>query len=71
METFTKNRRKYKEIKHVVDENENGEYHEWLEFEKVLDKPGKQGVVGLFQIKKTKQQIKFKISQYKNYYVFH
>lgn len=71
METFTKNRTKYKEIKNIVDENSNCKYHEWLEFEKVLDKPGKQGVVGLFQIKNTKQQIIFKISQYINYLVFH
>ena len=71
METFTKNRTKYKEIKNIIDENSNCKYHEWLEFEKVLDKPGKQGVVGLFQIKNTKQQIIFKISQYINYLVFH
>ena len=71
METFVTNLEKYKEIKLLVDKNLNNEYQEWLDFYKVLDKPGKQGVVGLFKIKNTDKEIIFKISQYINYLVFH
>ena len=71
MESFTKNLIKYKDILNIVSKNENSEYREWLNFIKVLDKPGKQGVVGLFEIKNTKYEIIFKISQYINYLVFH
>jgi len=71
MEGFIKNFSKYKELKKIVDANSDRTYTEWLEFEKVLDKPGKQGIVGLFRIKNTEFRIIFKISQYINYLVYH
>ena len=71
MESFVKNFEKYKELKALVDKNCNRKYTEWLEFEKILDKPGKQGIVGLFRIKNTDFLIIFKLSQYINYLVYH
>ena len=61
MESFVKNFEKYKELKALVDKNCNRKYTEWLEFEKILDKPGKQGIVGLFRIKNTDFLIIFKL----------
>ena len=51
-------------------------WKEWLEFDQTFEKPGKQGLVGLFKPTKEidcKKQLKFvfKISQYINYLVQH
>ena len=63
---------KYNELVKYFDENKNKPYEEWLEFDKILDKPGKQGIVGLFKNKKNSEhKYIFKISQYINYLVYH
>lgn len=71
MEIFKENISKYNALEKLFKENENKEYTEWLVFDRILDKPGKQGVVGLFNVKNTKLKVIFKISQYINYLVFH
>lgn len=58
------------------NENKHKPWREWLEFEQTFDKPGKQGLVGLFKPTKDIQSHKklkfvFKISQYINYLVQH
>jgi len=71
MEIFKENISRYNQLKDIFKENENKEYSEWLIFDRILDKPGKQGVVGLFIVKNTKYKVIFKISQYINYLVQH
>ena len=66
---------KYHDLVRYFDQNKSKSYQEWLTFDKILDKPGKQGIVGLFKTK-TKDgqepiQVIFKISQYINYLVQH
>jgi len=58
-------------IKKIVKDNKNKEWSEWLEFDKVFSKPGKQGLAGLFKIKGTDYSIVFKVSQYINHLVQH
>jgi len=58
------------------DEHKDSSWQEWLEFDQTFEKPGKQGLVGLFKPTKkmnTDKQLKFvfKISQYINYLVQH
>lgn len=71
MEIFQTNIENHKEIKEIFENNKHKHYKEWLDFIKVLDKPGKQGVVGLFRIKDTKYEVIFKLSQYINYLSLH
>lgn len=49
------------------------DWKEWLSFDQIFEKPGKQGLVGLLECKdkKIKNKIVFKISQYINYLVYH
>jgi hypothetical protein len=64
---------KYNELVKYYDMNRDKPLEEWLSFNTLLDKPGKQGIVGLFDIKsdeKDKDQYIFKMSQYINYLVF-
>ena len=64
---------KYNELVKYYDMNRDKPLEEWLSFNMLLDKPGKQGIVGLFDIKsdeKDKDQYIFKMSQYINYLVF-
>jgi len=65
----------YSELVKYYEENKDKSIEEWLVFNKVLDKPGKQGIVGLFDLKNNdsneKKQYIFKISQYINYLVYH
>lgn len=62
----------YHELVRYFDMNRTKPLHEWLTFDKILDKPGKQGVVGLFKTKQTKPvDVIFKMSQYINYLVQH
>lgn len=63
----------YNELVKYFEENKDKPIEEWLKFDKILDKPGKQGVVGLFTPKdsNTKEKYIFKISQYINYLVYH
>jgi hypothetical protein len=64
---------------HLLDyynQNKNTNWKEWLEFEQTFEKPGKQGLVGLFKPTKEIDHHKplkfvFKISQYINYLVQH
>jgi len=62
----------YHELVRYFDMNRTKPLHEWLTFDKILDKPGKQGVVGLFKTKQAKPvDVIFKMSQYINYLVQH
>ena len=63
---------RYHELVQYFDENKSKPFHEWLDFVKLLDKPGKQGIVGLFKTKhKNPITLIFKLSQYINYLVKH
>jgi hypothetical protein len=67
---------KYNDLVKYYDNNKDKPIDEWLSFSNLLDKPGKQGIVGLFDIKTNeknneKTQYIFKISQYINYLVYH
>lgn len=58
------------------NEHKHKPLREWLEFEQTFDKPGKQGLVGLFKPTQEinshkKLKFVFKISQYINYLVQH
>lgn len=55
------------------DENKDKSWQEWLEFYTTFDKPGKQGLVGLFNAKdpEVNEKYVYKISQYINYLVQH
>ncbi len=73
---------KYNNLIKSFENNKDKNWNDWLEFDKVLDKPGKQGVVGLLKIKESKlssnsesseEEYKylFKISQCINYLAYH
>jgi hypothetical protein len=51
--------------------NKEKPIEEWLVFDGMINKPSKQGVVGLFKTKDGNHQCIFKISQYINYLVYH
>lgn len=66
-------------LKYYID-NRNNKLDKWLTFDCLFDKPGKQGIVGLFNVKNNNTdsaeenkntKIVFKISQYINYLVYH
>lgn len=64
----------YNELLEFYKENKNRPWKEWLSFDKMFDKPGKQGLVGLLKLKTKEGDNKkyvFKISQYINYLVHH
>ena len=64
----------YSELTSYYEENKNRPWQEWLSFDKMLDKPGKQGLVGLLTMKNNeveKKKYVFKISQYINYLTHH
>lgn len=60
----------YTELYEYCKQNKNKNFEEWLEFDKIFNKPGKQGFVGTLKTKNNKK-IVFKISQYINYLVYH
>ena len=71
---------KYDKIVSYFEKNKRNDWKKWLSFNSVFDKPGKQGIVGLFNCKnKDKngdgdvedEEIIFKISQNLNYLVNH
>jgi hypothetical protein len=76
---------KYKRLLNHFENNKDKKWYEWLEFEKILDKPGKQGIVGMFKMKNEKLDKKskkdnktedepryiFKISQNINFLAYH
>ena len=60
------------DIYNYVLKNKDDVWHKWLRFESLLHKPGKQGIVGLFQTNtKSRKRILFKMSQYINYLAQH
>jgi hypothetical protein len=65
----------YSEMVKYFEENKDKPIFDWLEFDGVLDKPGKQGIVGIFRLKNNKElrncKYLFKLSQYINYLVYH
>ena len=64
--------KKYNKLLSEFENNKDKNWEEWLIFEKVLEKPGKQGVVGIFKSKNDKDsQYLFKMSQTINYLVYH
>jgi hypothetical protein len=58
-------------LRACYDSNKKNPWKEWLNFDCVFDKPGKQGLVGLFQSKSEDVKYVFKISQYINYLIQH
>lgn len=62
----------YHDLVKFFDENKSKPFEEWLTFDRLLDKPGKQGIVGLFTTKEENpKKVIFKLSQYINYLVKH
>lgn len=64
----------YNQLLNCFNENKNNNWDDWLQFDTVFDKPGKQGVVGLLKLideKDHKSKYVYKISQYVNYLVLH
>lgn len=64
----------YSKMLAYYEENKHKDWQEWLSFDTVFEKPGKQGVVGLFKLKGKEEKDKkyvFKISQYINYLIYH
>lgn len=55
------------------NKHKNTNWEKWLKFDKILDKPGKQGTVGLLNTTQEEKsfQFVFKISKYVNYLVQH
>ena len=67
MSNFKKTAKNHEDIIDIFNSNKDKNWYEWLEFDKIFSKPGKQGLAGLFNIKGTNKQIVFKISQYINH----
>ena len=62
----------YNDLFSYYEKNKDRPWQEWLSFDTVFDKPGKQGLVGLFsQSDDKKKQYVFKLSQYINYLIQH
>jgi hypothetical protein len=62
----------YNKLVSLYQENKDKPWEDWMTFYQTFDKPGKQGLVGLFSLKgNEKTKIIFKISQYINYLVQH
>lgn len=62
----------YNDLFSYYEKNKDRPWQEWLSFDTVFDKPGKQGLVGLFsQTEDEKKQYVFKLSQYINYLIQH
>ena len=64
----------YSELLSYYNENNHKNWQEWLSFDTLFDKPGKQGFVGLLNLKNKngkKMKYVFKISQYINYLIHH
>jgi len=63
---------KYNKLVSEFEENkDNNNLDEWLTFDKMLDKTGKQGQVGLLNFKNINQKCLFKMSQTINFLVNH
>ena len=66
---------KYQKLITYFEKNKDKPWNDWLKFDKLLDNQGKQGMVGLFNLKDENEEdnIKyiFKLSQSLNYLVYH
>lgn len=72
IDSLTTSSSDYHDLVQFFDANKTKPFHEWLTFDSLLDKPGKQGIVGLFHTKeKHPKKVIFKLSQYINYLVKH
>jgi hypothetical protein len=62
----------YNQLLEYYNNNKHKNWKEWLDFDKILDKPGKQGIVGLFNTKdKNLPKFIFKLSQDINFLINH
>ena len=66
----------YKNLLSYYEKNKEKPWNEWLVFDKLLEKPGKQGVVGIFKSKTKNNEEEplkyvFKMSQNLNFLVQH
>ena len=62
----------YNELVSYYEKNKDKPFNEWLSFDTIFDKPGKQGLVGLLTPKEDKKKkYIFKMSQYINYLIHH
>lgn len=62
----------YNKLVDYYEKNKNKNWREWLSFDKIFNKPGKQGIVGLLKSKEDKDiKYVFKMSQYMNHLVYH
>ena len=62
----------YTDLVSYYKQNQDKNWKEWLLFDQVFNKPGKQGLVGLLSDKTTpKNKYIFKVSQYINYLIQH
>lgn len=63
----------YDDILKIYEQNKNKPWKKWLTLKTFFDQPGKQGLVGLFELKddKKKRCMVFKISQHINYLAEH
>lgn len=52
IDSLTTSSSDYHDLVQFFDANKTKPFHEWLTFDSLLDKPGKQGIVGLFHTKK-------------------
>jgi hypothetical protein len=53
----------YSKLKILFDKNKDKDWTEWLEYDSLFGKPGKQGVVGILKVKGTDMTVAFKVSQ--------
>ena len=62
----------YNVLLKYYNDNKDKDWQEWLNFDRILDKPGKQGIVGLFETKdRDKPKYIFKMSQDINFLINH
>lgn len=61
----------YKDLVTEFEANKDKYWKDWLKFDKILNKAGKQGVVGLFKSKEKDIQYFFKMSQNINFLIQH
>ena len=62
---------KFNELVKYYDDNKDKPRNEWLEFDCLFDKPGKQGEVGILKSLDSKHQFIFKMSQTMNFLPLH
>ena len=65
------NKDTYEQLLSYYEKNKDRPWKEWLSFNQTFEKPGKQGVVGLFSHLEKDSHYVFKMSQYINYLIQH